>query len=180
VLEQRIGRIYRLGQKHPIDVFNLVSEAGIESRIAELIGTKQALFSGLFDGTTDEIRFDGASSFLTRVERLLDPGPLPEAPRAMAAEISDEVETDDSEEVSTAEPSKELSMAPSGHESGGQTAAPGDSIAALLGSVRVERTSDGSVRFEAPPAAAGSLIALFEGMAKLLQSPTARVRGGHV
>ena len=46
VLEQRIGRIYRLGQKQPIDVFNLVCEQGIESRIAGLVGSKQAFFKG--------------------------------------------------------------------------------------------------------------------------------------
>ena len=55
VLEQRIGRIYRLGQRRPIDVYNLVSEPGIESRIADLVGAKKALFSGLFDGTTAEV-----------------------------------------------------------------------------------------------------------------------------
>ena len=48
VLEQRIGRIYRLGQNRPIDVYNLVSEPGIESRISDLVGTKQAFFVGLF------------------------------------------------------------------------------------------------------------------------------------
>jgi Helicase conserved C-terminal domain len=41
VLEQRIGRIYRLGQKRPIHVYNLVSEPGIESRISDLVGTKK-------------------------------------------------------------------------------------------------------------------------------------------
>src|SRR6185437_10411820 len=41
VLEQRIGRVYRLGQTRPIDVYNLVSEEGIESRIAGLVGSKQ-------------------------------------------------------------------------------------------------------------------------------------------
>src|SRR5207249_403206 len=46
VLEQRIGRNHRLGQRRPIDVYNLVSEPGIESRIADLVGAKRALFSG--------------------------------------------------------------------------------------------------------------------------------------
>ena len=36
VLEQRIGRIYRIGQTQPIDVYNLVCEYGIEARIAAL------------------------------------------------------------------------------------------------------------------------------------------------
>ena len=41
-------------------------------RIADLIADKRALFGGLFDGTTDEVKFDGSGSFLTRVEKLLD------------------------------------------------------------------------------------------------------------
>jgi hypothetical protein len=40
VLEQRIGRIYRLGQRRPIDVYNLVAESGIEGRIAALVGDR--------------------------------------------------------------------------------------------------------------------------------------------
>jgi superfamily II DNA/RNA helicase len=73
VLEQRIGRIYRLGQRRPIDVYNLMSEPGIESRIADLVGSKQALFTGLFDGTSDEVTFERAGSFLTRIERIVAP-----------------------------------------------------------------------------------------------------------
>ena len=62
--EQRIGRIYRLGQTEPVDAYHLVTEDSIESRIAELVGRKQALFSALFDGTSNELRFDGSQSFL--------------------------------------------------------------------------------------------------------------------
>ncbi|MCC6644578.1 MAG: SWF/SNF helicase family protein, partial [Polyangiaceae bacterium] len=72
VLEQRIGRIYRLGQKKPIDVFNLVSEESIEGRIAALVGAKQAVFAGLFDGTSDVVRFDAASTLMGRVRALVD------------------------------------------------------------------------------------------------------------
>src|SRR5438876_2729323 len=73
VLEQRIGRIYRLGQRRPIDVYNLVSEPGIESRISDLVGSKKAFFIGLFDGTTDEVAFDRSGSFLSRIERMVTP-----------------------------------------------------------------------------------------------------------
>ena len=76
VLEQRIGRIYRLGQKQPIDVYNLVCEQGIESRIADLVGNKQAFFKGLFDGDSDSVKFDQAGSFLSRVKKLYDPATL--------------------------------------------------------------------------------------------------------
>jgi SNF2 domain-containing protein/helicase-like protein len=78
VLEQRIGRIYRLGQEDPIDVINLVTEHGIEARIAGLVGNKHALFSGLFDGTTDAVQFDGPTSFVGDIERLVEPVEVPE------------------------------------------------------------------------------------------------------
>ncbi len=76
VLEQRIGRIYRLGQSQPIDVFNLVCEEGIESRIADLVGSKQAFFKGLFDGDSESVQFEQSGSFLSRVEKIYDPSTL--------------------------------------------------------------------------------------------------------
>ena len=76
VLEQRIGRIYRLGQKLPIDVYNLVCEQGIESRIAALVGSKQAFFKGLFDGESDSVQFEQSSSFLAKVQKLYEPAAL--------------------------------------------------------------------------------------------------------
>jgi SNF2 family DNA or RNA helicase len=76
VLEQRIGRIYRLGQKHPIDVYNLVCEQGIESRIAALVSSKQAFFKGLFDGDTDTVDFGQSSNFLAKVQKLYEPASI--------------------------------------------------------------------------------------------------------
>jgi SNF2 domain-containing protein/helicase-like protein len=93
VLEQRIGRIYRLGQTDPVDVINLVTEYGIESRIAGLVGNKQALFAGLFDGTTDEVRFDGPSSFIGDIERLVESIDVPDSEASEdAAESSQDTE----------------------------------------------------------------------------------------
>ena len=76
MLEQRIGRIYRLGQKLPIDVYNLVCEQGIESRIAALVGSKQAFFKGLFDGDSDTVDFGQASNFLAKVQKLYEPAAI--------------------------------------------------------------------------------------------------------
>jgi superfamily II DNA or RNA helicase len=76
VLEQRIGRIYRLGQKLPIDVYNLVCEQGIESRIAALVSSKQAFFKGLFDGDSDTVDFGQSSSFLAKIQKLYEPAAI--------------------------------------------------------------------------------------------------------
>ena len=80
VLEQRIGRIHRLGQKDPIDVYNLVSEDCIESRIAGSVQDKRALFTGLFDGARDEVRFDRGGSFLSQLETIVTPVVVPDLP----------------------------------------------------------------------------------------------------
>ncbi len=95
VLEQRIGRIYRLGQSQPIDVYNLVCEEGIESRIAGLVGSKQAFFKGLFDGDTDAVQFDQSGSFLSRVETIYDPSAVaasaaPAGPDDGTADLADD------------------------------------------------------------------------------------------
>ena len=70
VLEQRMGRIHRLGQKRPIDVYNLVSRECIEERIAGLVADKRALFKGLFDGSTDQLRFEGSGALRQVLARL--------------------------------------------------------------------------------------------------------------
>jgi hypothetical protein len=169
VLEQRIGRIYRLGQRQPIDVYNLVSEQGIEARIATLVATKRALFSGLFDGTTDEVQFEGGrSSFLLDVEKL-----VPEVPDLGRAAVEDKGDDGAAESGEAAEPERgdapPMAPVPSADSyQHGPAAAVTPSVAGLFAAVRVERTAAGGVRLEAPPEAAASLVALFEGMARLL------------
>ena len=57
-LEQRIGRVHRLGQTHPVQVVHLLTEGSIEERVWETLKLKKALFTGLFDSTTDEVSFE--------------------------------------------------------------------------------------------------------------------------
>ena len=172
VLEQRIGRIYRLGQKKPIDVFNLVSEDSIEGRIAGLVGAKQAVFAGLFDGTSDVVRFDAASTFMGRVRALVDiDGHTPQT-SVVSTDGGDEAE------APTLDPSDSLDVgaAPAAPDVVNESAAPSHGarpataaeLTNLFASLRVEHTASGAVRIEAPPEAAATLAAVLEGLAKAL------------
>ena len=114
VLEQRIGRIHRLGQSRPIDVYHLVTEEGIESRIAGLVADKRALFTSLFDGTSDEVAFDRSASFMATVRALVDPS-VPAITAGEAASELDETLTDvalDETERSTPPPPTSEPSAP--------------------------------------------------------------------
>ncbi len=180
VLEQRVSRIYRIGQKRPIDVFHLVSEVGIEAHIASLVGTKQAFFSELFDGTNDAIRFEENASFLSRIERLVGvvpPSSVQSKSNVAGASASARAEPDvDADAVDPIADTldgalnDELPPAPPTDRSptlAANGASNGASIELLPG-LRIESTSDGGVRIEAPPETARALVGLLEGLAKLV------------
>ncbi|NMC68712.1 MAG: DEAD/DEAH box helicase family protein [Myxococcales bacterium] len=58
VLEQRIGRVHRLGQKNPVHVILLVAEDSTETRIERILGAKRGLFQAaiLPDASVDEVQ----------------------------------------------------------------------------------------------------------------------------
>lgn len=79
VLEQRIGRVHRLGQAHPVRVINLVAEDAIEERIHHLLGTKRALAAGILDGGQDVVDLGGErmKRFMAQVETVATGGTAP-------------------------------------------------------------------------------------------------------
>ena len=62
VLEQRISRVHRMGQKNPVHVINFISEGGLEHGILGLLQFKQSMFSGVLDKGDNEI-FMGTTKF---------------------------------------------------------------------------------------------------------------------
>jgi len=169
VLEQRIGRIYRLGQNRPIDVYNLVSEPGIESRIADLVGTKQAFFVGLFDGTTDEVAFERSGSFLSRIERIVTPALERDPARgAEGAEPEDGAADRQIDTIVAAGDESGDARGPAAPEPAPPPSA--DDLHELFSGLNVQRTAQGGLVIEAPPESASTLAALFSGMARLLQA----------
>jgi SNF2 family DNA or RNA helicase len=71
-LEQRIGRVHRLGQAHPVHVVHLLTEGSIEERVWETLQLKKSLFAGVFDSPTDEVSFAalGRKSVLQSVKEI--------------------------------------------------------------------------------------------------------------
>lgn len=62
VLEQRVGRVHRIGQKQPVRVINFISECGIEHGMLSLLKFKSSMFSGVLDKGDNEV-FMGTSKF---------------------------------------------------------------------------------------------------------------------
>lgn len=88
VLEQRIGRVHRLGQAHGVNVVNFVAEGTIEQRMLSLLAFKKSLFAGVLDGGDSEVFLGGTrlSKFMESVDAVTrtssaeaPPAPVPEA-----------------------------------------------------------------------------------------------------
>lgn len=59
VLEQRIGRIYRIGQRNNIQVINLVSAGTIEEQMLGKLRFKSSMFAGALDGGENDVLLEG-------------------------------------------------------------------------------------------------------------------------
>ena len=67
VLEQRIGRIYRLGQKNNIQVINLVAPHSIEEEMLSKLRFKTSMFEGVLDNGEDSVFVDN-----NKFDRMMD------------------------------------------------------------------------------------------------------------
>lgn len=95
VLEQRIGRVHRMGQKRPVQVFLLVTEDTIEESLLGTLSAKQALFLAALDPDAEATAIDlssGMEELKNRLEILL--GAKPDAPsdESLKARVEREAE----------------------------------------------------------------------------------------
>jgi SNF2 family DNA or RNA helicase len=70
VMEQRIGRVHRLGQQNPVRVINFIAEGTIEDGMLSVLKFKKSLFAGVLDGGEREVFLGGSrlSRFMETVE----------------------------------------------------------------------------------------------------------------
>jgi superfamily II DNA or RNA helicase len=86
VLEQRIGRVHRLGQTQPVRVVNFVAQGTIEEGMLSVLRFKKSLFAGVLDGGETEVFLGGSrlNKFMETVESTTKA--IPEAMAEDAAE----------------------------------------------------------------------------------------------
>ncbi len=96
VLEQRIGRVHRLGQRKPVQVINFVAKDTIEEGMLSLLKFKKSLFSGALDNGESTVMLGGSrlKKFIETVERATSaipdsPADSAEAPAAAGTDSED-------------------------------------------------------------------------------------------
>ncbi len=72
LLEQRIGRIHRMGQQRPVQIVNFVAKGTIEEGMLSLLAFKRSLSAGILDGGAGKISLGGSrlSRFMKEVENV--------------------------------------------------------------------------------------------------------------
>lgn len=72
LLEQRIGRIHRMGQKRPVQIVNLIAKGTIEEGMLSVLAFKRSLSAGILDGGIGEISLGGSrlTRFMKDVEKV--------------------------------------------------------------------------------------------------------------
>ena len=71
VLEQRISRAHRMGQKNPVTSINLLSNDSIEDRVYSTIQKKRELFNVVIEGNGTEFKLDSRREELRKLVEII-------------------------------------------------------------------------------------------------------------
>jgi superfamily II DNA or RNA helicase len=128
LLEQRIGRIHRMGQTRPVQIVNFVAKGTIEEGMLSVLAFKRSLSAGILDGGASEISLGGSrlSRFMKEVENVTARmgeseamAPAEEASSVASAPVESPVEAAAADETAVA-----VEMASAADASVLETAAP--------------------------------------------------------
>jgi superfamily II DNA or RNA helicase len=89
VLEQRIARVHRMGQRNVVQVVNFIAQGTIEEGMLSLLGFKKALFAGVLDGGQTEVSLGGSrlARFIEGVEKATGGLARPQVEEPVAPEV---------------------------------------------------------------------------------------------
>jgi len=107
VLEQRIARIYRLGQERNVQVINLVSRGTIEESMLGKLRFKTAMFEGVLDNGEDTIFLGNESKFTAMMDTLGEALDDEKTEEKVTVQTSTDDVSDEPEPVKEPEPVQE-------------------------------------------------------------------------
>jgi len=92
VLEQRVGRVHRLGQQRNVQVYHFVSRGTIEHSMLGVLKFKSSMFTGVLDGGESEVFLGGSKmkKFMESVEKVSE---------GIAEHVPTQEEGDDAEQA---------------------------------------------------------------------------------
>ena len=158
VLEQRIGRVHRMGQSRGVQVINFVGQGSIEEGMLSVLAFKKSLFAGVLDGGEHEVFLQGTrlSKFMESVEQVAgamgeaDADPVAEPAVATGAGGATPAAVDTPDTVQTGAPRTEETAR------GADPAGPADPWGALLeaGAALLQGLATARTAGDSTPAAA--------------------------
>jgi superfamily II DNA or RNA helicase len=96
VLEQRVGRVHRLGQRRNVRVIHFVAQGTIEHGMLNVLEFKKSVFSGVLDGGEDEVFFGKSKlkKFMETVDNVTSSIPAAMPAQQTVAQADDVVADD--------------------------------------------------------------------------------------
>ena len=154
VLEQRIGRVHRLGQSSNVRVVHFVAQGTIEHGMLSVLAFKKSVFAGVLDGGEDEVFLGGSKlkKFMDTVDNVT--GGIPES---MPRQESADEDAAEAAKPSTAEEDKSDRQPAQLPEVWGDLLATGLDLAGKLGQALQAATAEGEGAASGP--GLGSFIA---------------------
>lgn len=118
VLEQRISRVFRHGQKHNVSVINMVSAGTIEHKMLGVLSFKKGLADGILDQGDNTVFLEESKfkALMSVVENIVEDSPLPGATS----------QSDETEEPGAVETPVENTLIQGSSETGKQAEFDGD------------------------------------------------------
>lgn len=163
VLEQRIARIYRIGQQRNIQVINMVASQTIEERMLSTLNFKSSLFEGILDNGADSIFLEDS-----KLDKIMDSIKEVVEPLEESSQKTTDISTDEAEEVVTSnEPSASKDIASMERQ---------DPMLPFEDPIMEDVSPAGSAEVKEeqhPQELLQQGISFFTGLAKTLQSPEA-------
>ena len=125
VLEQRIGRVHRMGQLRHVQVVNFIAQGTIEEGMLSLLAFKKSLFAGVLDGAAAEVSLNGTrlARFMESVEKAAGAMGRAEVQAQAGAPASSEAAKAQGRDAAAATPGETEIAAARGSQGGPQPAA---------------------------------------------------------